>query len=105
MPQFPCLLSPATADDLTGVSPYFFRIVPPNSVQTQAELQIANKLLHATQIIALVDPANLYSQNLEQDFEQQFMRADQGHKTLVPVDFTAGKTTTAKFSANCSSKH
>jgi ABC-type branched-subunit amino acid transport system substrate-binding protein len=93
--HIPMVSQKATATDLTGVSPYFFRIVPSNKVQAPVAVKIAN-ILQATQVVIFVDPNNLYSQDLAQDFKQQFTATN--HRILPDENFTSGKTTADSFS-------
>jgi ABC-type branched-subunit amino acid transport system substrate-binding protein len=95
--NIPMVSQTTASDDLTGVSPYFFRIVPPDTVQTQTAVLMTNRL-HATQAVILADPSNLYSQNFGQDFKQQFVLADPSHQILAEKRFTVGKTTPSDFS-------
>lgn len=67
------MISPqASSDELTGISPYFFRIVGPNKMQTQAAVQFMKNILHVNHPVVFVDPHDAYSQNLAQDFETVF---------------------------------
>ncbi|MBV9688099.1 MAG: ABC transporter substrate-binding protein [Ktedonobacteraceae bacterium] len=93
--HIPIVSQKATASKLTGVSPYFFRIVPSNEVQAPVAAKMAN-MLQATQVVVFVDPNNLYSQDLAQDFKQQFTATN--HRILPDENFTSGKTTAASFS-------
>jgi ABC-type branched-subunit amino acid transport system substrate-binding protein len=80
--KIPIISPQASSDYLTGISSYFFRVVSPNKFQAQAAILLM-KNLHVTHPVVFVDPGNVYSQNLAQDFEAQF--APNGH--LPEVDF------------------
>jgi ABC-type branched-subunit amino acid transport system substrate-binding protein len=73
------MISPtASSDDLTGRSPYFFRIVPPDSTQGIIGADYASHVLHATRPAVLYDPSNLYSQTLAQAFTNSFVAQNAG---------------------------
>src|SRR5581483_9508454 len=88
--QIPIVSSSASADDLTGISPSFFRVVPPNKAQGIAGTNYALSL-GAKNAAVFVDPTNLYSQSLGNDFKQQF--AAKGGKAVV-ANYTVGKPET-----------
>jgi ABC-type branched-subunit amino acid transport system substrate-binding protein len=69
--RIPTVSPTASADDLTGISPYFFRVVPPNKAQGIAGANYARSQ-GAKNVAVFVDPTNLYSQSLGNDFKQQF---------------------------------
>lgn len=100
--QIPIVSQTASSDLLSNVSPQFFRVIPANSDQAQLEVSIAENLLHATQAIVFMDPTEMYSQNLGQDFEQQFVLPDPNNnapakKILAEEHFTTGKTAMTSF--------
>ncbi|MBV9706312.1 MAG: hypothetical protein JO125_02755 [Chloroflexi bacterium] len=96
--KIPIVSQKASSDNLKGVSPYFFRIVAQNNLEAQTAVLMANRL-QATQVVTVADLSDEFTQNLEQDFTQQFTSADPSHHVLAEETFTAGKTTTASFSA------
>jgi ABC-type branched-subunit amino acid transport system substrate-binding protein len=64
-------------------------VCPTNQSQGIAGARYAQQTLHARQVALFVDPADLYSQSLAQDFSQQFT-ADGG--TIVATEpYTVGK--------------
>ncbi len=68
-------VSPQASDDgLTHASPYFFRVVPPNKVQAREAAQFAEQTLKVKNPVVFLDPKDNYSQNLAQDFEDQFVK-------------------------------
>ncbi len=90
--HIPLVSQTASSDSLTGVSPYFFRVAPTNQSQGIAGAKYAEQTLHARKIALFVDNTDLYSQNLAQDFSQQFT-ADGG--TIVATEtYTIGKPET-----------
>jgi ABC-type branched-subunit amino acid transport system substrate-binding protein len=88
--QIPMVSSTASADSLTGISSYFFRVAPSNKAQGIAGAKYAESL-GAKNVAIFLDTSNLYSQSLGNDFKQQF-EAD-GGKTSV-TDYTVGKPDT-----------
>src|SRR5262249_52314416 len=84
------MVSPTAYDDsLTGISPYFFRVVPPIHRQAVTGAQYAERALHAKKAALFVDPADTYSKNLAADFEQQFV-ADR-NAIIATEQYTAGQ--------------
>ena len=87
--HIPMVSQTASSDALTGISPYFFRVAPTNQSQGIAGARYAEQTLHARNVALFVDPADLYSQSLAQDFSQQFT-AD-GGKIVATETYTIGK--------------
>jgi ABC-type branched-subunit amino acid transport system substrate-binding protein len=88
--QIPVVSSTASADDLTGISPFFFRVVPSNKAQGSAGAKYAQSQ-GAKNVAVFLDPTNLYSQSLGNDFKQQFEA--NGGKVVVE-NYTVGKPET-----------
>jgi eukaryotic-like serine/threonine-protein kinase len=88
--QIPMVSPTASADVLTGISPYFFRVVPPNKAQGIAGANYAQSQ-GAKNVAVFVDPTNLYSQSLGNDFKQQFVA--NGGKVIME-NYTVGKPET-----------
>jgi eukaryotic-like serine/threonine-protein kinase len=86
--KLPMISPQASSDYLAGISPYFFRIVPPNKIQAQAAAQFMKNVLHIKSPVVFVDHTDAYSQNLAQDFENAFSAG--GH--LPEESFTADNT-------------
>jgi ABC-type branched-subunit amino acid transport system substrate-binding protein len=70
--HLPLVSESATADELTGRSPYFFRVVSPNQGPAEVLARYAEQKLQAQHIAVFVDSANSYSSSLASDFTQQF---------------------------------
>jgi ABC-type branched-subunit amino acid transport system substrate-binding protein/tetratricopeptide (TPR) repeat protein len=68
--QLPMVSSSASSDWLTGISPYFFRVCPPDSRQAELAAKYAMNTLHAQRIALFVDPSNAYSASLASAFKQ-----------------------------------
>ena len=86
--HIPMVSSTASADILSGISPYFFRVAPPNKSQAIAGAKYAEQQLHASHVALFVDPKNSYSGSLANDFKQQFV-AD-GNKIVDTENYTVG---------------
>jgi eukaryotic-like serine/threonine-protein kinase len=85
------MISPTASDDfLRGISPYFFRVIPPTYRQAIVAAQYAEHTFHTKKVAIFVDPANTYSKNLAADFEQQF--AADGNTIVATEKFTVGQT-------------
>ncbi len=86
--HIPMVSQTASSDQLTGISPYFFRVAPSNKGQAIAGAQYAEQVLHAHNVALFVDPANSYSSSLAADFSQKFL-AD-GNHLVVTENYTVG---------------
>lgn len=81
--DIPMVSPSASADDLSGRSPYFFRIDPPNTIQANVAAQYAVKVLRAKHILLIYDPKNSYSASLAKDFKTHFSPNDVVEKTYT----------------------
>ena len=85
------LVSPtASSDELTGISPYFFRVAPTNINQAKLGVVYAQQVLHAKRVALFVDPNNVDSENLAQDFRAQFLANGKGN-VVSEVVYTTGR--------------
>ncbi len=84
----PIVSQTASSDKLSGISPDFFRVNPSNKSEAVAGAKYAEQTLHAKNVAVFYDPANLYTQNLQQDFAAQFT-AD-GNKVVATEQYTGG---------------
>lgn len=90
--HIPLVSQTSSSDALSGISPYFFRVVPPNAVQGSTGAHYTEQTLHANTAAIFVDNTDPYSQTLAQDFQRQFT-AD--GKTIVDTEtYKEGKTDT-----------
>jgi eukaryotic-like serine/threonine-protein kinase len=71
--HLPLISQSASSDLLTGISPYFFRVVSPTSVEGRIDAKYVEQELHAKRVVVFEDPANSFSQSIVHSFEQQFM--------------------------------
>jgi serine/threonine protein kinase/ABC-type branched-subunit amino acid transport system substrate-binding protein len=86
--HIPMVSSTASANDLSGISPYFFRVAPTNKSQAIAGARYAEQQLHASHVALFVDPKNSYSSSLAKDFQEQFV-AD-GNQIVATENYTVG---------------
>jgi serine/threonine protein kinase/ABC-type branched-subunit amino acid transport system substrate-binding protein len=89
--QIPMISQTASSDALTGISPYFFRVAPPNQRQGIEGAKYSEQTLHATKAVVFVDRNNLYTQSLATSFSTQFT-AD-GNQIVTTEQYTVGNTT------------
>jgi serine/threonine protein kinase len=89
--HIPMVSETASADNLSGASPYFFHVNPSNKAEAMAGAQYAEKTLGVKTVAVFSDSADLYSQSLGSDFTQQFT-ADGG--TSIPESYTRGQANT-----------
>ena len=87
--HIPMISETASSDDLTAFSPYFFRVAPANKTQAIIGAKYAEQTLLAKTAVTFVDPADSYSQSLEQNFSAQFT-AD-GNKILATEKYVVGQ--------------
>jgi eukaryotic-like serine/threonine-protein kinase len=89
--QIPMISQTASSDALTGISPYFFRVAPPNQRQGIEGAKYVEQTLHATRAVIFVDRNNLYTQSLASSFSTQFT-AD-GNQIVATEAYAVGNTT------------
>lgn len=83
------MVSPtASSDKLTGRSPFFFRVAPPNISQATAGAQYAEDQLHVRRVALFFDPNDPYSNSLAEDFKKKF------HYQIADNQYTVGKPET-----------
>ncbi len=87
--HIPMVSQTSSSDELSGVSPYFFRVAPSNKAEAIAGAKYAEQVLHARAVALFVDVADPYSQSLAQDFASQF-QAD-GRTVVATEKYTEGK--------------
>ncbi len=84
--HIPMVSQTSSSDDLTNISPYFFRVAPANKIQGIVGARYAEHTLNARRVVLFVDPTDSYSQSLAQDFSQQF-QAD-GNQVVATEKYT-----------------
>src|SRR5712691_2341920 len=87
--HIPMVSQTASSDSLSGISPYFFRVAPPNKTQGVIGATYAEQSLHAKTAVLFVDPADPYSQSLANDFSSKFT-AD-GNHIVKTEEYTVGQ--------------
>jgi eukaryotic-like serine/threonine-protein kinase len=90
--HIPMVSQTASSDALTGASPYFFRVNPPDAVQAVAGVKYAENTLHAHNVAVFVDTTDPYSQSLANGFSKQF--TVDGNKIVATENYTEGKSAT-----------
>ncbi|GHO54040.1 protein kinase domain-containing protein [Ktedonobacter robiniae] len=86
--KIPMLSSTASSDDLTGASPYFFRVAPPDSVQGQVGAQYALNKLQAKNVAVFEDQSDAYSRSLADAFTQAYQKLN--GNVMGPYQYTKG---------------
>ena len=87
--HIPIVSQTASSDSLTGASPYFFRVAPPNVTQGVIGARYAVTSLHATRVALFVDNSDPYSQTLAKAFSSNFTQ--DGGSIVVTESYTVGK--------------
>jgi serine/threonine protein kinase/ABC-type branched-subunit amino acid transport system substrate-binding protein len=90
--HIPMVAQTASSGLLTGISPYFFRVVPPDASQALAGAKYVEQTLHAKAAALFVDPTEAYSKSLADAFRHQFT-AD-GNQIVATEQYTEGKPET-----------
>ena len=90
--RIPILSQMASSVALTGISPYFFRIVPPDSVQAALGARYVEQVIHARAAALFLDPSEAYSKSIGDSFKAKFT-AD-GNTIVATEDYTIGKPET-----------
>ncbi len=100
--HIPIVSQTASSDQLSGMSPYFFRVAPSNKEQGIAGANYAKQVLKAKNVAIFYDQADSYSQSLGADFESQFTQNGgtlAGGKTYTYTEGNASSITSALQSA------
>ncbi|TMC24549.1 MAG: hypothetical protein E6J34_00330, partial [Chloroflexi bacterium] len=83
--HLPLLASTAPGDDLTGRSPYFFRVTPTNKEQASVLAKYAETKLKLQKLVAVYEEQDPFSQNFVDDFTQQFVTG--GHQAPARLTY------------------
>ncbi|HLZ63601.1 MAG TPA: ABC transporter substrate-binding protein, partial [Ktedonosporobacter sp.] len=81
--HIPVLASAAGGDDLSGRSPFFFRVSPPNKVQAQVLVKYTETQLHPQRLVVFVDPNDAFSQSFKEQRERAGQLCDSEVMTLL----------------------
>ena len=90
--HIPIVSQMASSVLLTGVSPYFFRIVPPDSTQAATGAVFTENTLHAKSAALFIDPMDAYSDSIGNAFKQKF--ESDGNHVVVTEHYTVGEPAT-----------
>ena len=84
------MISPTTSTPrLSGLDDYFFRVIPPNTSETDHLAGYARKGMGLLKMIAIIDLSNsVYTEEFYKTFKFEFERL--GGHMLPPVTFTSG---------------
>jgi serine/threonine protein kinase len=89
--HIPMVSQTASADDLSSISRYFFRVAPSNKAQGIEGGNYARDSLHAGKVALFSDRGNPYSNSLAQDFANQFKA--RGGQIVAEELYTVGNPT------------
>ena len=89
--SIPMVSQTSSDDSLTGSSPYFFRVAPPNKQEAIVGANYATNTLHAKTAVLFADFSDSYSQSLAADFQQQFQT--NGGKILATEQYKVNSPT------------
>jgi serine/threonine protein kinase/ABC-type branched-subunit amino acid transport system substrate-binding protein len=68
----PMVSATASSNDLTGISPDFFRVAPSNKIEADVAATYAQTTLKATKAVVFQDSSDSYSNDLGNDFQTAF---------------------------------
>ncbi len=94
--HLPMVSQTASSVKLSGSSPYFFRVNPPDDLQGKTLGSFAVQQLHAKTALILQDPTDPYSVSMANAFST-YLKAN--HITVIdnPVNFTGLTTTVTQY--------
>ena len=90
--HIPMVSQMASSVELSGISRYFFRTVPPDSAQAQAGAYYVEHSLHAKAAALFFDPADAYSASIGLSFKAKF--TSDGNRIVATEQYTVGKPET-----------
>ncbi len=92
--HIPMVSQTASSVALSGSSPYFFRVDPPDNLQGNILGTVAVQQLHAKTVLVLQDPADSYSASLANAFSS-YLKAH--HTTVINASITEWVTTAEQY--------
>src|SRR5437763_10092804 len=101
--QLPLVSPTASSDALIGISPFFFRIVPPNRTQARVAAQYTMNTLHTQTMALFYDPKDAFSNNLASDLMDNFTASSE--VTVVEEKYTIGHPETLSTLLTDAIKH
>jgi ABC-type branched-subunit amino acid transport system substrate-binding protein len=97
--HIPMISPSASSNVLSNLSPYFFRIAPPDAEQGKDAAQFASQVLDARQVAVFSDSSNPYSKSLAESFANNFSSLGSEH-AVISEPFTLGSPDTLDASVN-----
>ncbi len=97
--QVPIIAQTASSVKLSGSSPYFFRVNPPDDAQGNTLGEVAVQQFHAKKILVVQDPTDPYSVSLANAFTSSAIALKATILNNSADDFTEGTTTVAEYHA------
>ena len=101
--HIPIVSQMASSVLLTGISPYFFRIVPPDSTQAATGAIFTQNVLHAKAAALFIDPSDAYSDSIGNAFAQKF--TSDGNTVAVTEHYTVGEPATVTAALQDALRH
>jgi ABC-type branched-subunit amino acid transport system substrate-binding protein len=86
--HLPIVASIAAADELTNLSPYFFRVTPPNSMLTSLLTTYIEHKLRPQRLVLFIDNNDSFSRDLADRFSQKY--TSDGYSNFSTQNFTSG---------------
>ena len=74
--HLPMISATASGDELSGMSPYFFRVAPTDTQQALVAARYVTDTLHAQRIALFTDPQDSYSNSLATAFKSSLLHDD-----------------------------
>src|SRR2546425_1905999 len=93
----PIISQTASSVKLSGSSPYFFRVNPPDDAQGNTLGKVVVQQLHAKKILVMRDPTDPYSVSLANAFTTSVEALNATVISSPTDDFTQGTTTVANY--------
>ena len=97
--HIPMVSETASTDTLTKISPYFFRVIPPDASQGKVNAHYVTQLLHAKRVALFVDPDNAYSSDFADDFKRQYLAQGNDNNIVATERYTIGVQGQAQLSS------
>jgi ABC-type branched-subunit amino acid transport system substrate-binding protein len=86
--HMPMVGSIAAADELTNLSPYYFRVTPPNNMQASLLTTYIEHKLQPKRLVLFVDKNEPFSRDLANSFSQKY--TSDGYSNFSTQNFTSG---------------
>jgi ABC-type branched-subunit amino acid transport system substrate-binding protein len=96
--HIPIVSAGVASDLLTNISPYFFRVGPPNKIMTKLLAQYVESKLHPQRLVIFKDTHEAYSLSLSEAFTNQMNADGQGNHIASTQEFLTGEKPAARLS-------